>query len=223
MTHETRPDGFERTFTVDLAPDDVWQAVARPVPDAAQPEAGGAATHYLLPGFEARCSVLEQDVGRLLRVRKDEEPCSGTEIVVRLEHAGSGTKVTVVQSGFGPWLPDVIETFGMVWNMIVADLKLYLERRISIKTHLFSQPPPSLGLGCKTQDELSGLTVAQVEADGFAARAGIRQGDLLLELNGARLLNELQLMDLMRMCSAGSELQVRWARGRDLMQGRASL
>jgi predicted metalloprotease with PDZ domain len=163
------------------------------------------------------------DPGRLLRVRKDEQPCAGTEIAVRLEHAGSGTRVTVVQSGFGPWLPDVIEMFGMVWNMIVADLKLYIERGITLKTHLFSEPQPTANLGCSLEDNLTGLVVVTVNDDGFAARAGIQQGDLLVNLNGVRLLNGMQLLDLMRMCKAGDELNAVWARGRERMEATAAI
>lgn len=210
-------DGFRRTFVVDVAPEAVWQALTRPPAGALD----AAAVH--MPGFEARCSILEQDPGKLLRLSKDEEPCSGTEIAVRLEHAGSGTRVTVVQSGFGPWLPDVIEMFGMVWNMIVADLKLYLERGIAIKTHLFEEPPPRVGLGCDAVDQLDGLKVANVAADGFAARLGVAGEDLLLKLNGARLLNSMQLADLLRMCAPGQELEAVWARGSELMRGRAQL
>ena len=211
-------EGFQRTFVVDVAPDAVWEALTGP-----QPRHTGDDTVCFLHGFEARCSVLERDPGRFLRLRKDEDPCSGTEIAVRLEHAGSGTRVTVVQSGFGPWLADVIETFAGVWHMIVADLKLYLERGITIKTHLFDQPPPGAGLGCTTVDQLEGLRVTAVETAGCAAGAGVRADDLLLRLNGVRLLTGLQLLDLMRMCQPGQELEVVWARGAELMQGRGVL
>lgn len=215
----TGKDGFRRSFVIDVAPDTVWRAVT-----GAPAEAKDDGTpQYHMAGFEALCSVIEEDPGTLLRLRKEEEPCSGTEIAVQLEHAGSGTRVTVVQSGFGPWLPDVIEMFGMVWNMIVADLKLYLEQGVRVKTHLFDQAPPRASLGCETQDRLEGLAVGRVAEDGFAGRAGLRTGDLLLQLNGVRLLNTMQLIDLMRIGAPGTELEAVWARSGELMRATVPL
>ena len=46
---------------------------------------------------------LEVEPGSKLHVRKVTEPCAGSEIVIVLEHEGSGTKVTVSQSGFPAW------------------------------------------------------------------------------------------------------------------------
>lgn len=213
-------DGFKTSFVVDLAPEQVWDAVARPAPESAR-SSGGESDRLHLPGFEAWCVPLEVDAGRVLRVRKDEEPCKGTEIVVVLEAEGSGTRITVSQSGFGPWLPAVLETFRVVWNLIVADLALYVERQISLNTHLFGAPAPRISLGIQTQDQLAGLLVTQVEGGGFGERAGIEPGDLLLALNNVRVLYGMQLMDLARMCSPGNELEAVWARKNERMRGSA--
>ncbi len=210
-------DGFKTTFTVDLAPEQVWDAVARPAPGSTTEPAAA----YHLPGFEARCVPIEVDPGRVLRVRKDEEPCKGTEIVVVLEAEGSGTRITVVQSGFGPWLPSVLETFRVVWNLIVADLALYIERRISLKTHLVGAPPPRVSLGIRTQDRLTGLLVTGVDAGSFGERAGLETGDLMLTLNNVRLLYGMRLVDLARMCAPGNELTAVWARKSETMRGTA--
>jgi hypothetical protein len=213
----TQEDGFRTTFTVDLAPDQVWDAVARPAPGSTKENPAA----YHVPGFEARCVPIEVDPGRVLRVRKDEEPCKGTEIVVVLVAEGSGTRITVVQSGFGPWLPSVLETFRVVWNLIVADLALYVERRISLKTHLFAAPPPRVSLGIRTQDRLTGLHVAGVDPGSFGERVGLAPGDLLLALNGVRLLYGMQLLDLARVLAPGNELTAVWARKSERMRGTA--
>ena len=85
---------------------------------------------YLIAGFPAfgadhapgtLATELEVDPGRLLRVNKDEEPCAGTEIAIVLENADNGTRITVVQSGFGPWLTSVRDTFEAHWQQIVHD------------------------------------------------------------------------------------------------------
>jgi hypothetical protein len=204
-------DGFKTTFVVDVAPQAVWEAIARSSP----PGSGspGDPVRYHLPGFEAWGVPLEVEPGRLLRVRKDEEPCKGTEIAVVIEAAGSGTRVTVVQSGFGPILAQVLESFRTVWTWIVADLALYVERRIRLETHLFATPPPRASLGVRTEERTAGLHVSAVEPGSFGARVGLQAGDLLLTLNDVRLVNGMQLLDLLRICDAGSELRVQWARG----------
>jgi hypothetical protein len=212
-----RQDGFQRSFVVDLDPQAVWDAIRRP------PRADhDGRTRYNLPGFEADCLVVDSEAASLLRVIKDEEPCKGTEIVISLAHEGSGTRITVVQSGFGPWLPDVLEMFGYVWNMIVADLALYIETGIQIKTHLFQDGAPTVELGCKTADALSGLRVTDVDAGGFCQRAGIRQGDLLLKMGQVRLVHTLQLQSLLHMCKPGDPVSVTWARSGALMNATSS-
>jgi hypothetical protein len=212
----SQKDGFRTTFVVDVAPEQAWAAVARPAPASS-----GAQADYHLPGFEARCVALEVEPHRLLRVRKDEEPCKGTEILVVLEAEGSGTRVTVAQSGFGPWLPSVLETFRVVWNQIVADLALWIERHISLQTHLFAAPPLRVSLGIQTVDRLAGLEVTKLEPRGFGERIGLAPGDLLLQLNHVRLLYGMQLADLSRVCNSGSELELVWARKQERMSASA--
>ncbi|MBS05364.1 MAG: hypothetical protein CMQ24_22060 [Gammaproteobacteria bacterium] len=210
-------DGFRRSFVVDLDASDVWSAIARPATDTDD------ALAFHLPGFEANCTGFEVDVSRLLRVRKAEEPCKGTEIVVQLEATDTGTRVTVTQSGFGPWLADLIEPFTQVWHGIVADLKLYIETGVSIRTHLFDEKPPRVALGCATMDAISGVQVTSVEADGYAVAVGIEVGDLLVALNGSRALFGLQLTEMLRLCEPGQTLEATWVRGRKRRRGSGSL
>ena len=55
-----------------------------------------------IPG--ASCTAIEVEAERLLRVKKDHWPCEGTEILIELEQVDAGTRVRVVQSGFGAFL-----------------------------------------------------------------------------------------------------------------------
>ncbi len=85
-------DEFEATFVVELAADAVWEALtSRTVSGDADD-----GVHYVLPGFTslvpldvagASFRLIEQETGRLLRVKKDHEPCAGTEVAIRLEQA----------------------------------------------------------------------------------------------------------------------------------------
>src|SRR5262245_37327842 len=85
-------EDFEATFTVSIPPAEVWRQL---VPGRDE----------RLAGFESKVTPLEVDAGRRFRVSKDEMPCAGTEIVFTLEADGSGTRINVVQSGFGDF-PD---------------------------------------------------------------------------------------------------------------------
>ena len=216
-------DDFEATFVVDLAPDEVWETLTT---RTVQAETGGD-VHYVLPGFPsfaalplpgAGCPLIEMEPGRLLRVKKDHQPCAGTEIAVRLEQAETGTRVTVVQSGFGPFL-DIVgrDTVFAHGNQIMNDFRLYLERGLTVPGTVWGA-----NLGARTQQTPVGLEILGIDAGGFAETAGLRVGDLLLTLRGIRLHDTQQLGTVLALTEAGTSADVSWARGRDAMSGKAT-
>ncbi len=216
-------DDFEATFVVDLAPDEVWETLTRRTLEA---DPGGE-VHYVLPGFPsftslplkgASCTLIEMQAGRLLRVKKDHEPCAGTEIAVRLEQAETGTRVSVVQSGFGPFL-DIVgrdAVFGH-GHQIVADFQLYIERGLTVPGTVWGA-----NLGARTNHTPVGLEIVAVDAGGFAETAGLRAGDLLLTLRGIRLHDTQQLWTVLALTEPGTSSDVSWARGREAMHGKAT-
>jgi hypothetical protein len=214
-------DDFEATFVVELAPREVWEAITQRVIEA------DGAPHYVLPGFPslppldipgASCTPIEIEEGRLLRVRKDHQPCAGTEIAVRLEQAGTGTRVTVVQSGFGPFLDFVGRdtVFGHGQQM-VNDLRLYIERGVTA-------PGTAWGrfLGATPKQTPLGLEIEAIQPGAFAERAGLRVGDLLLTLRGIRIHDLQQLWTVLALTDVGANSEVSWVRGRELMGGKAT-
>ncbi len=218
-------DEFEATFVVDLAPGDVWEALANRVIAGEPPDEG--AVHYVLPGFPsfavlpiagARCTLVEQDPGRLLRVKKDHEPCAGTEIAVRLEHAGSGTRVTIVQSGFGPFLEiagrDTVFGHG---HQIVTDFRLYLERGLTVPGTVWGA-----NLGARPTQTPTGLLIDAVHPGGFGERVGLEAGDLLLTIHGIRIHDIQQLMTVLALIDPAKKTEISWARGRESMVGSAT-
>lgn len=215
-------DAFRTSFVVELAPQEVWEALTR----RTVPSEDGA-LHYVLPGFPsfppldvvgASCRLLESEPARLLRVRKDHFPCQGTEIAVELEQASTGTRITVVQSGFGPFLEhagrDTVFTHG---HQIMADFRLYLERGLTVPGTAWG---PSLG--ARIAHTPVGVELEAVEPGGFAASAGMRAGDLLLTLRGLRLHDAQQLWTVLALTAPGSSAEATWARGRQAMSGKAS-
>jgi len=216
-------DDFEATFVVDLTTEAVWEALTERTVDSDEP----GEVHYVLPGFPslvplgvvgASCTPIEVEAGRLLRVRKDHHPCAGTEIAVRLEQAESGTRITVVQSGFGSFLEIVgRDTVFAHGHQIMADLRLYLERRLTVPGTRWGAYP-----GAVTRQTPVGLEVVSVDTGGVAETAGLRPGDLLLTLRGIRLHDLPQLWTVLALTEAGSSVEVTWARGGVAMDGKAT-
>jgi hypothetical protein len=201
-------DRFEATFVVQTPPRDVWNALSAS-------EAAREDGTYWLPGFEASVSAIEVDEGRRLRARKDTQPCEGTEIVVTLEAVESGTKVTVVQSGFGPWFDSMAEWLEIGWSHIVADLHLFLERGIVAQRHF----RPWASLGCAVREVGTGLEVVGVDDAGFAAQAGLARGDVVLTVGGAPVVSVRELATVMRVFRQGEKVEASWARGDTLLLG----
>ena len=218
-------DDFEATFVVDLAPAEVWEALTRRTVEG-DPGSEGE-VHYVLAGFPsfaalphpgASCTLIELEAERLLRVKKDHHPCQGTEIAVTLEQAATGTRVKVVQSGFGPFL-DIVgraTVFGHGHQMM-ADLRLYIERGLTVPGTVWGA-----NLGAVTSQTPVGLEIGRVDEGGFAETAGLRSGDLLLTLRGIRLHDIQQLFTVLALTEIGTSADVSWARGREAMSGKAT-
>ncbi len=96
---ETASDAIvvEKAFEVAGTPDQAWEKLTRLT-----------AAHDLdpnkwwLPGFDGRATEVAATAGHRLEVIKADEPCRHTTIVFTFEHAGTGTRIHVTQSGFDP-------------------------------------------------------------------------------------------------------------------------
>lgn len=218
-------DDFETTFVVELAPREVWEAIAR---CAAEAGAQAEGERYVLPGWPsfppqerpgASCTLIEREPQRLLRVRKDHFPCAGTEIAIRLEQAATGTRVTIVQSGFGDFLElagrDTVFAHGV---QIAHDFRLYLERGLTVPGTVWGPD-----LGARTRQVGVGVEIRDVAPGAFADQVGLRAGDLLLTLAGIRIHDLPQLGTVLALHAPGSSVEVTWARGREPMAGSGSL
>jgi hypothetical protein len=221
-------EDYEATFIVELAPEEVWESLTHRVLEASSAGDPEGVKRYVLPGFPsfamiegggASCSLIEEDAGRLLRVKKDDEPCAGTEIAVRLEQVGTGTRVTVVQSGFGALIGLVgRDTVFGVGERITRDFQLYLERRLTVPGTAWGS-----GLEGRVRATAVGLELSELVPSGFAQRAGMVSGDLLLTLGKIRVHDLQQLWTVLALTEAGTSLDLTWARGREPMSGKAIL
>jgi uncharacterized protein YndB with AHSA1/START domain len=213
-------DKFEATFVVDAAPETVWDRLtsAEPLKETGRP--GDMSPDFRwLAAWEAAASDVVVEPGRRLHVVKEMMPCKGTEILVVLEVAGTGTKVTVVQSGFGAMFDEALEELTLGWNHILADLHLYLAT--GVRGGRFGRPWASFG--ARLLSTGAGQEVAAVRASTFADRAGLETGDVIITVAGAPIASRIELETVMRVCHAGDNVKVVWARGNQRMSATAHL
>ena len=203
-------DRFEAVFVVDAPPAAVWDRLA------AGDKGDGT---WWLPAFEAVVATQEVAPGHGLRARKTAPPCEGTEIAVTLEAAASGTRVTIVQSGFGALFDVALEGLSIGWSHIVADMALFLARGVTGDRHL--RPWAWHGLSLRQGD--GGLEVTSVAAGSFGERAGLEAGDILVAVCGAPVVVSRELETLMRVYAAGDSIEVEWVRGAERRRATASL
>jgi membrane-associated protease RseP (regulator of RpoE activity) len=216
MQERQRDDGFEATFVVSTPRTEAWKLLteARPASDALPTPGPG---QWWIPGVEGAADELEVVPERLLRTRKATFPCDGTEIVIAMEDAETGTRITFSQFGFGPDFDERRPWLEAGWWAIRADLFLYFEHGATGGRHL----RPWTGIGCGVDETPGGLTVTDVQSGSCAAQAGLEVGDLILTIAGSPVLTVRDLSVLMRgPLRPGSDVKVRYARGGELLSGR---
>lgn len=143
------------------------------------------------------------------------------ETVVTFEEVSSGTRITMVRSGFGDsedW-EHFAKNTTRGWDENIADFILYLETGVRGGRHFQFGG----GLGATMLDSPQGVRITHVVPGGFAAQAGMRDGDLLLRLNGAPVLSVSDVAFLGREHGPGTEIEAEYVRGRDVLRGTAPL
>jgi hypothetical protein len=193
MEERIRPDGFEATFVVSTPRAKAWELLlaAEPATDSLAPPGPG---QRWIPAIEGAAEDVEVVPEERLRARKVTEPCAGTEIVITFDDDSSGTRITVVQTGFGPGFDIGRPWLAAGWYAILADFVAYFERGVPLGRHLTMW----WSIGCDVAETPEGLVVGTVHPDGFAARAGLERGDLILRLAGAPILTVRDLSILTR-------------------------
>lgn len=92
----------EKTFELAGTPRQAWERLEQLT---AEHDPGPGT--WWLPGFGCRATEVAAEPGGRLEVVKAEQPCEGTTIVFVFEHVGTGTRITVTQSGFDPAFVDM--------------------------------------------------------------------------------------------------------------------
>jgi hypothetical protein len=218
MEERHRDDGFEATFVVSTTRPDAWQRLRDATP-ARDWVPGPEPDQWWIPGVEGPGDELEVVHEKRLHVRKAAFPCEGSEIVITMEDAETGTRITFVQNGFGPDFPERRPWLESGWWCIRADLFVYFEHGIAPGRHL----RPWVGIGCDVAETAGGLTVASVSPGGAAAQAGVHAGDLLLTVAGAPVVTIRELSILARSLRNGQEATFSYLRDRGVRKGAGTL
>ncbi len=219
---------YERTFVVAVPVARAWAAFTEPRERAAwmappgrdQIEDPGTP---LFEGFEPQeIRVGAVEPHRRLSWSQSQSGLDGWyETVVTFEELSSGTRITIVRSGFGDsedWRHYVDSTAGG-WDEMISDLVLYLETGVRGFRHL----PFRSGLGATMLQSGAGVRITHVVPGGFAAEAGMQAGDLILRLNGAAVVSRSDVAFSAREHAAGEVVEVEYVRGGKILSGRAPL
>jgi hypothetical protein len=169
-------DRFEATFVVRTDSRTAWTRLTERSLDST-----GESRRLWLPGFDSSATITDCEDGAELHATKDDEPCAGTNIVVMLVDVEHGTQITVVQSGFGDWMPPLYDVMAVGWRHIVADLATYLNTGVNARRHL----RPWGDLGANVSVDGGALRIHNVRPDTLADRLTLRDDDLLVGLAGA--------------------------------------
>jgi PDZ domain/Activator of Hsp90 ATPase homolog 1-like protein len=212
MQERDRDDGFEATFVVSTPRAQAWEWLesATPASDALPPPEPG---QWWIPAIEGPAEAREVVPEKLLRCEKVAEPCRGTEIVITMEDEASGTRITIVQNGFGAGFAEQRPWLAAGWYSILADFVVFFEHGIALGRHLTWW----WALGCVVIETDAGLKIGEVNPEGFAAAAGLQRDDLIVTLAGTPVVNVRDLSILLRgPLHTGVETKVRYLRGTEV-------
>lgn len=224
----------ERTFTVTVPVERAWKAMTDP-DEMAQwffayspgDEADGVGGDVDFYGRPARIDVLEVDRHRLLRYAEEGGPVrtvhGRAEVTVTFADAAvdGATRITITRSGFGDgaeW-DAAIEQTGRGLDENIADLILWLECGVSFPRH---QRQPAFA-GLLGFDDRGGLLVHSVEPGSFGERLGLIGGDVLVELGGAAVFGQRELLFFLRSHTVGDVVDAAWVRDGALVRGKVEL
>jgi uncharacterized protein YndB with AHSA1/START domain len=221
---------FEKTFSLSVPVERAWQAFTDPKDlevwltgkvEQADATPGGRIVWEGDDYGQLVWDITAADPPNSLVFRESGILPAESEVTVTFEQADTGTRITVTQAGFGDgedWQYH-LESAGHSWGQTLAALDLYLRTGVRYDRFFTFQS----GLGMVTRDELAGPIVRTVDADSFAAKAGIAPGDIILKLGTAPVFSYADLWLFTREHAMGEEIEVTFVHDREIRTARAAL
>ena len=215
---------WERSFEIAVPVERVWRAFTDP--DEIRLLLGPPADAVDAPVHDPSetIRVIEAEPLRLLRWAQERPDLpEKAEFTVVFESREGGSRITVTRAGFGE--DEVSEIFsesnGLGWEHGFMDLVLYLETGQHVNRHYDGCSLSSLGVMYAETD--SGIEVRSVKPGCFGAEAGLERGDRLVRLGDAPVYTRSDIWQINERRAPGTELEVQFVRGRELMTGRGKL
>ena len=208
---------YERTFVVAAPATRAWLAFAAP-----QEREAWMSNPYLDKFDPAEIEIGTVEPLRQLSWSQRYSGLAGCyETTVTFEEVPAGTRITIVRDGFGEsedWRHYAQHT-ARGWDEMIADLALYVETTVRGARHFSFRS----GLGATMLESAAGVRITHVLPGGFAARAGMQAGDVLLRLNGASVVHLTDVAFIGRERAPGEVVDAEYARAGTVLRGRAPL
>ncbi|GAA5039289.1 uncharacterized protein YndB with AHSA1/START domain [Thermocatellispora tengchongensis] len=223
-------DKFEKTFEFVVPVERLWRAFTdRTELDAWYPgqikdadvRPGGRIT-WPMGEFDYVWEFVEVEPNRRLTWKEPPGLLPGeTEVTAVFEQTGTGSRVRITQSGFGEgedWLGQ-LESWALGWSQNLANLYLYLRTGVGFD-RFFTWKSET---GVTVTDTPAGPEVLVVKPGSFAEQAGVRVGDIVVQVGAAPVFGQSDLWVLEREHEPGEELEAMYVRGDKLLRGRGVL
>jgi uncharacterized protein YndB with AHSA1/START domain len=143
------------------------------------------------------------------------------DTTVTFEAVENGTRLTITRSGFGDsreW-ELFAQSTGQGWDDSLIDLVAYLETGVNVSRHFSGRS----SIGAIMHESAAGVRILHAVPGGFAAGAGLAEGDLLVSIGGAGVYRRADVWFLQREHSPGEEMEVSYVRDGVLRQGSGRL
>jgi uncharacterized protein YndB with AHSA1/START domain len=234
--HEKREEfmgaTYERTFTIAVPVGKVWAAFTERQGREAWMSPPGRdpienpEEEYPAPGFgKPQLTVGEVKPEERLSWSQLATMPSGSsawiDTTVTFEALETGTRLTITRSGFGD--SDEWEMFarstGQGWDDSLIDLVAYLETGVNVSRHFSFRS----SIGAVMRETLGGIRIVLAVPGGFAAEAGLTEGDLLVSIGGAGVYRRADVWFLQREHGPGEELDATYVRNGELCLGKGRL
>lgn len=188
----------------------------------AQGDAEGATAEASSPGGGVGFEVTEFEENKRLGYRQwAASPETGIDVTVTFEEVLGGTRITMTQAGFGG---DSILATDQVRNGMdetLADLALYLNHGVHFARH--RDLSADCELGADLHQIVAGVEIGEVTDGEFCDDAGLRSGDVLLQLGDVPVFRVSDVMFFLRSHAQGESVSATWARDGEVHRGSGRL